>query len=92
MVVRGKIHFFSFSNISVVEPMNVNLKVKTLDYVPSLEEFVQNYSTPGVPVVIKNGISSNNLWDLQFLVDQVGHRDVPVRKNTSHENYKVCCK
>lgn len=71
------------------ETPKVNCKVKTLDYVPSIEEFLENYMKPGVPVVMKNALPSENLWNLQFLIDQVGHREVPIRKNTNHENYKV---
>lgn len=57
---------------------------------PSVDEFVNKYLIPGVPVVIENGFKNwkANEWTIDYLDKKCGDNNVHVRKFTRSSDYR----
>ena len=66
-------------------------QIERLKTPPTLDEFLEKYMTPGVPVIIEGGFSHWNAmhWTLESLRERVGETTVHVRKNTQCDDYRL---
>lgn len=65
--------------------------IQRLTVPPSVEEFVESFQTPGVPVIIEGAFAHWNAltWTLEYLKERVGENTVFVRKGTQSEDYRL---